>query len=477
MTDSTPESGQDLLRVTIREASNSFRSASDSPVSLTRAVLARIDELNSSLNCFITVLHESALDVARKSESRFRSGAALGPLDGIPIAVKDLIYIEGVKCTAGSEILRNHVASYDAPVVRRLKAAGAVIVGTANLHEFAAGVTSDNPHYGAVRNPWDETKVAGGSSGGSAAAVAAGLALGALGTDTGGSVRIPAALCGVVGLKPTYGRVSRLGVVPLSSSLDTVGCITRGVWDAAAVLNVIAGGEKGDMTTVESEVPDYTKALDRPFNGAKIGIPSKYFHEALDPDVEASFQGFVSQLEQAGCEVRKMEVDGIDQAVSDWFPIRRAEATAFHRKWLDSTPELYGDDVRKLLELGRDVSAVDYVTAINTRPMIMEKFSSSMEGLDALAVPATCVPATSIGQRTVKLSGRDVEVYLPLIRLTLPFNLVGFPAICLPADPVHGLPVGAQLIGRPFDEARILEVAHAYEAKYGPFPVPTLGSA
>ncbi len=464
-------------RVTIRDAASSFRSGSDSPVSLTRALLTRINDLGRSLNCFITVLDDSALDAARRSENRLRSGSALGPLDGIPIAVKDLIYIKGVKCTAGSEILRDHVAAYDAPVVQRLKAAGAVILGTTNLHEFAAGVTSENPHYGAVKNPWDETRVAGGSSGGSAAAVAAGLALGSLGTDTGGSVRIPASLCGVVGLKPTYGRVSRLGVIPLSSSLDTVGCIAGTVWDVAAMLNVIAGGEKGDMTTVESEVPDYTKALDRPFKGAKIGVPTNYFHDVVDPDVEASFQGFVSRLEQAGCEVHPMEVDGVDEASSAWFPIRRAEATAFHRKWLDATPGLYGDDVRRLLELGREVSAVDYVTAINTRPAVMEKFSSSMEGLDAMVVPATCVPATPIGQRTVKVSGKGIDVYSALNRLTLPFNLVGFPAICLPAGEVHSLPVGAQLVARPFDEARLLEIACAYETSHGPFPVPPLDSS
>lgn len=437
-----------------------------------KALFTRIEDLSGSLNCFITVLADSSLEAAQQSESRFKSGSPVGPLDGIPVAVKDLIYINGVRCTAGSEILRNHIASYDAPVVRKLKAAGAVIVGTTNMHEFAAGVTSENPHYGAVRNPWDENRVAGGSSGGSAAAVASGLALGALGTDTGGSVRIPAALCGVVGLKPTYGRVSRLGVVPLASSLDTVGCMTKSVWDTAAMLAVMAGGESGDATTAGSDVPDYLRELDKQFEGAKVGVPKKYFHECLDSDVEASFEAFLSKLVEMGCEVRPAEIHGVDEACSSWLPIRRAEATAFHLKWLDAAPGLYGDDVRKLLELGKEVSAVDYVNALNARPAIMEKFASSMEGLDLMAVPTTSVPAPLIGQKRVAVSGRDLDVYSALNRLTLPFNLVGFPAICLPGETARGMPIGVQLVARPFDESRLLIVAHAFESKYGPFPSP-----
>ena len=234
-------SNQSPVLGTIRELAASYRDGSASPTSAARACLSRIDALNKNLNCYITVLRDAALGAAEESEKRFRAGSPLGLLDGIPLAVKDLIYIQGVRCTAGSKILADNVAPYDAAVVRRLKAAGAVILGTTNLHEFAAGTTSVNPHYGAVRNPWDEGRVSGGSSGGSAAAVAAGMAAGALGTDTAGSVRIPAALCGVLGLKPTYGRVSRLGVVPLASSLDTVGILASCAWDAGAMLQCMAG--------------------------------------------------------------------------------------------------------------------------------------------------------------------------------------------------------------------------------------------
>ncbi len=401
-----------------------------------------------------------------------KSGTSLGPLDGMPVAVKDLIYIEGVRCTAGSRILKDHVAAYDAPVVRKLRAAGAVIIGTTNLHEFGAGVTSENPHYGPVRNPWDRAKVAGGSSGGSAVAVAEGMALGALGTDTGGSIRIPAALCGVVGLKPTYGRASRLGVVPLAPSLDTVGCISRSAWDAAAMLGAIAGGDEGDITTVGSAVPDYVGGLEEPFNGAKVGVPWGFFRGLVDAEVEGSFEGFVARLKEIGCDVREAELDGVAEATASWYPIRRAEATAFHRKWLDETPELYGDDVRRLLELGRDVSAVDYVSAVNSRPAVMESFARSMEGLDAMALPATCTPAIAVGQKTVVISGKEVDVYAALNRLTLPFNFVGFPVMAFPIGPARRLPLGVQLVARPFEEGRLLRIAHAYESRLGGFPLP-----
>ena len=262
---------------TIRELAAAYRSRSVTPTEATSGYLERIKELNPLLNCFITVLADSALKSAAESEKRIKDGNPRGPLEGVPIAVKDLIYINGVKCTAGSTILANNVAGYDAAVIKKLKAAGAVLIGTTNLHEFAAGVTSINPHYGPVRNPWDLTRISGGSSGGSAAAVAAGMAPASIGTDTGGSVRIPAALCGLVGLKPTYGRVSRLGVVPLSSSLDTVGVLNSSAWDAGALIQTIAGHEKEDLTTAESEVPDFLAEMSliviTPGRGAQGFLP------------------------------------------------------------------------------------------------------------------------------------------------------------------------------------------------------------
>ncbi len=458
----------------MRELASAYRAGSVLPVAATKEYLGRIATLGRELNCFITVLGDSALKSAEESEKRLKAGNPRSPLDGVPVAVKDIIYIEGVRCTAGSKILANNIATYDAPVVRQLKAAGAVIVGTTNLHEFAAGVTSVNPHYGAVKNPWDEERMAGGSSGGSAAAVAAGMAAAAIGTDTAGSVRIPAALCGVIGFKPTYGRLSRLGVVPLAPSLDTVGILSSTAWDSAAMLQTMSGREGEDMTTVAAEVPNYVDALSFPLSGARLGLVRSYFHDAVDPDLEKNFGAFISRLRNIGFTAEETELDWMDEVYDRWLPIRRAEATAFHLKWLESSPELYGDDVRELLELGKGVLAVDYVNALNARPSLMERFSEAMKPFDFLAVPTTSVVAPMIGQSEVDVGGKKIAVYPALNRLTLPFNYLGFPAASIPSGIVRGLPVGVQIVGKLFDEAGILRLIHAYEQRFGPYPSPTL---
>jgi aspartyl-tRNA(Asn)/glutamyl-tRNA(Gln) amidotransferase subunit A len=388
--------------------------------------------------------------------------------------VKDLIYIEGVRCTAGSKILANNVASYDAVVVKKLKAAGAVLLGTTNLHEFAAGVTNINPHYGPVRNPWDETRISGGSSGGSAAAVAAGMAAASIGTDTGGSVRIPSALCGILGLKPTYGRLSRLGVVPLSSSLDTVGVLASGAWDACALLQAMSGHEREDMTTADSEVPDYFAEMSLPLSSTKVGVPTAFFRGRLDPSVEDNFGVFTSKLKEIGCSVRDADFDFLDSAYDMWLPIRKAEATAFHLRWLESSPELYGDDVRKLLEEGLEVKAIDYVGAVNARPTFMERFTEAMKGFDFLALPCTCAPAPPIDKPSVEIRGKSVDVRAALIRPSIPFNYIGCPVVSIPSGLVRGLPVGIQLVGRLFDESGLLRLARTYEERFGPFPSPSL---
>jgi aspartyl-tRNA(Asn)/glutamyl-tRNA(Gln) amidotransferase subunit A len=457
--------------MSIRTLGEAYRAGTATPVALTGDLLGRIGRINPKINCFITVLGESALAEAKQSESRFNNGSPLGPLDGVPVAIKDIFYIKGVRCTAGSRILANNVAQYDSPVVTKLRESGAVLIGTTNLHEFACGTTSDNPHYGPVRNPWDLEKDAGGSSGGSAAAVASGLAGGAIGTDTGGSVRIPASLCGVLGLKPTYGRVSRLGVVPLASSFDTVGSLTSSAWDAAALLKAIAGHDPTDITTTDVEVPDYLADLRTPIDSARVGVPKKYFHDFLDPGVAGVFDSFVDRLRQIGCKVEDVDLDGIEDAYSLWVPIRRGEATAFHLRWLESVPELYAPDVRRLLELGKEVSAVEYIGAVNARPSLMQRFSNSIQDLDAVIVPTTCIPAPKLGSTKVVVGGKEMDTYSGLNRLCLPFNVVGFPALSVPAGQADGLPVGVQLVGKLFDESTILRIASAYEANFG---LPTL---
>ncbi|HYC26588.1 MAG TPA: amidase [Nitrososphaerales archaeon] len=458
-------------RPTILGLAAGYRNHSASPVDVTGELLSKVESTNSGTNWFITVLRESALRAAEKSAARHRDGKALGPLDGVPIAVKDIFYIEGVKCTAGSKILSDNIARYDAPSIRRLKGAGAIIIGTTNLHEFAAGVTSDNPHYGPVRNPWSSERVAGGSSGGSAACVAEGYAAAALGTDTAGSVRIPAALCGVIGVKPTYGLVSRLGVVPLAPSLDTVGVLGTTSVDAAILLDAISGHEEGDITTGDVAPTRLANGLGRS-KGARVGVPKKFFEGKVSSDVASNFEVFLSRLKEMGCGIVEVEMDCLDEVYPLWLPIRRAEATAFHLKWLDSTPGLYGADVRNLLELGREVRAVDYVSALNARPGMIEKALVSMKDVDLLALPTTCVPAPRIGEADVEISGARVEVYRALNTLTLPFNYLGFPSLTVPIGLVRGLPLGAQLAARLFDEVTALSLAHRYETSFGPMPAP-----
>lgn len=457
---------------TISELKEAYRSNSATPTEVTKAALARIGALNPRFNCFITVLPESAMEAAKASSRRMEEGKPIGPLDGVPVAVKDIVYIEGVRCTAGSNILSDNVAKYDAPAVRRLKAAGAVIVGTTNLHEFACGVTSENPHYGSVRNPWDPTRVSGGSSGGSAAATSLGMVAGALGTDTAGSVRIPASLCGVVGLKPTYGRVSRLGVIPLAPTFDTVGTLTASCTDAAIMLQAIAGGEQQDVTTSATAVPDYLSAVREKGGRVRLGVAKGYLREGVSPGVGRALDSFVGRLSELGWDLAEVDMPETEEASRLFPPIRRAEATAFHLRWLDAVPELYGADVKELLELGRAVKAVDYVNAVNARPGLMERALATMDGLDAVLSPCTPITAPPLGTRDVEVGGSTRPVYSTLNRLTLPLNVLGFPALSLPMGLVGGLPAGAQLFARPFEEGTLLrlgaEIERSLQGEAGP---------
>jgi len=461
--------------VTIRELNRAYRDGRTSPVKVTERYLDSIERLNPKLNCFITVLRGSSLAQAEEAEKQMKAGTLLGPLQGVPVAIKDLIYIEGVKCTAGSRILAESVAGYDAYLVRRLKKAGAVILGTTNLHEFAAGITNVNPHYGPVRNPWDPARISGGSSGGSAAAVSAGLAGAAIGTDTAGSVRLPAGLCGVVGLKPTYGLISRIGVIPLASSFDTVGTLTRSSWDAAALLSAVAGHDEGDVSTADVPLPDYVPEATAPLGQPKVGVPQGYFLEGLEAGVDTEFRAFLSRLTQIGCSVQPMEISAMAAVQDIFYPIRRAEASAFHEKWLSTEANLYGDDVRRTLELGARIPATQYINAQNSRPALREAFLGSMAPFDVLAAPTSMITAPSIGQSSIELNGKEADVQSTLVRLTLPFNVVGFPAVSLPVGLSAGLPVGAQLVARPFDEALLLRLANAYEERFGNFPDPPFG--
>jgi aspartyl-tRNA(Asn)/glutamyl-tRNA(Gln) amidotransferase subunit A len=449
----------DVTVLSIAQAANLIRRKDLSPVELAQACLERIGSLDARLRAFITVTREQALVAAQRAASAIALGNLKGPLHGIPLALKDLFDTAGVRTTAGSKIMADRVPREDAEATARLKAAGAVILGKLNMHEFAYGATGVNPHYGAALNPWDPTRISGGSSSGSGAAVAAGMALGALGTDTGGSVRIPAALCGITGLKPTYGRVSRRGVIPLSWALDHVGPMARTAIDAALILKAIAGHDPGDETSSEEPVPDYAKMLEDPrLRGLRVGVPHEYFFDVVDAEVLAAVRGAISALGEMGAQVSEVSLPQIAEAPAAVNAIMLPEALAYHRRWLAERPQDYGDDVRSRLEMGLLYPAVSYIEAQRLRSLIVKKWRERVfDRVDLLAVPTTPVPAPGLEEG-------DLQATLTLVRFTNPFNLVGLPAVSVPCGFTSGgLPIGLQLVGRWFEEGTVLAAAHAYQ--------------
>jgi aspartyl-tRNA(Asn)/glutamyl-tRNA(Gln) amidotransferase subunit A len=454
----------DLAFASIEEISRLYRKRKLSPVELTKLILARIDELNPRLNAYITVTADLALVQAKQAEARLFAPRGRrddrGPLDGIPISLKDNIYTQDIRTTAGSKILGKFIPQHDARVVRKLKEAGAVILGKTNLHEFAYGVTSNNPHYGPVHNPWDLRRIPGGSSGGSAAAVAAGLSYGSIGSDTGGSIRIPASLCGIVGLKPTLGRVSVRGVIPLSPHLDCVGPLARTVCDAAHLLEPILDRVKGQPSL---RAPEKSSAKLPKFT---LGIPKDFFLDAVSPEVCAVFEDALRVLKKQRVTLRKISLPLLKETEDAGNQIAWAEATHYHQEagWFPSRAADYGDDVRTRLEMGTKVSATTYLSALEFREKFIQQFHLSLEdtGVDALAVPTTPVTAPLIGQETVSPGNRSTRALL--LRANRPANLAGLPAISVPCGfTPGGLPVGLQLIGAVADEHLLLEIARLFE--------------
>jgi aspartyl-tRNA(Asn)/glutamyl-tRNA(Gln) amidotransferase subunit A len=435
-----------------------------SPVEATRAVLDRVEKFDRQLNSFITVLGDEALAQARAVEQEIRDGRYRGPLHGIPIAVKDLCYTKGTRTTAGSKILADFIPAYDATAVARLREAGAILIGKLNMHEFARGATNATSLIGACTNPWDTLRVPGGSSSGSAAAVAAGLCFGALGTDTGGSIRIPAALCGIVGLKPTYGRVSRYGVFPLSWSLDHVGPMTRTVMDAALILQVIAGYDRRDHTTRTAVVPDYSAALTRDIQGARLGIPKEFYFEQLDPAVGDSVRGAIQTLERAGAQVEEVSLPLSKYAAATGRLISLAESAEIHEKFLKTCSADYSPDVRAGFLAGQLILGKHYLRAQRLRSLIRHEMAEALRRIDVLVTPTVPISAPKIGRTTGTIGQETIDVMAALSRLTRPANLTGFPAISVPCGfTPEGLPIGLQLTGRPFAESTVLQLAYAYE--------------
>ena len=452
----------------IPEVARLYRQRKLSPVELTRFLLERINKLNAHLNAFITVSEELALQQAKRAESELvgkrgdKSRRDRGPLHGIPISLKDNIYTAEVRTTAGSRVLRDFVALHDAPVVTALKEAGAVLLGKTNMHEFAYGTTSNNPHYGAVRNPWDVSRIAGGSSGGSAAALAAGLCYGSIGTDTGGSIRIPSSLCGVVGLKPGLGRVSTDDVVPLSPTLDFVGPLARSAEDAALLLEAIGVRGKGERRLRLGRVPSSRSRRPR------LGVPQEFFLDVLSPEVERAFQTALRTLEKGGARLKEVFLPLLPETEDAGNQIAWAEATHYHQHagWYPAHAEEYGEDVRKRLEKGTKVPAVAYLQALELRDQFIAAFHVILEEeeLDALVVPTTPITATRVGEESVAIKGSSHPTRALLLRLNRPANLAGVPAISVPCGLTeNGLPVGLQFIGAVTEELLLLELAYNFE--------------
>jgi len=473
----------DLTALTIHESAELLRRREVSSRELAEAALDRIAAVDARVHAFLTVTPEHALERADAADARLAEGDA-SPLLGVPVAIKDVLVTQGIRTTCGSKMLEGFVAPYEATVVRRLFDAGAVLVGKTNMDEFAMGSSTENSAYGTTRNPWDLERVPGGSSGGSAAAVAAGEAAFAIGSDTGGSIRQPAALCGVVGMKPTYGRVSRYGLVAFASSLDQVGPFTRDVRDTALVLNAICGHDPFDSTSAPIETPDFTAGLDEGVRGMRIGVPREYMPANLDAGVRQRVEDALAALAGQGAEiVRDVPLPSTEAALAVYYIIAPSEASANLARYdgvkygfsyrqgdsmwdnMEKTRGLgFGPEVKRRIMIGTYALSSGYYDAYylkaqKVRTVIRREFDAAFDQYDALVSPVTPTPAFRIGEKT----GDPYEMYLNDV-FTLPVNIAGLPGISVPCGFVDGLPVGLQVIGKPFDEATVLRVARAYEA-------------
>lgn len=434
------------------ELGRAIRAGETTSEAATERCLGVIRDRDRSINAFITVLADTALDAARTADRELRAGHDRSPLHGVPISIKDILDISGLPTTAASHVRREHVAARDATVIARLRDAGAVMVGKTNLHEFALGTTNEESAYGPVHHPLDATRSPGGSSGGSAASVLAGMAYASIGTDTGGSIRIPSAACGLVGLKPRFRDVPTQGVVPLSASLDHVGPLCATVADAAALFRIIA------------DAPGFDGPLQpRPARGLRLGVPRRYFFELLDDEVASAFDATCARLVAAGVALDDVVIPHASQIPAAYLHVALTEAAAFHAKALETRPDDYTPTVRARLEAGRYVLAEDYLRALRCCAVLRGEVSAALDGRDALLLPALAVPATPLGAATVRVSGTDEPVRNVTLRLTQLFNLTGHPAISVPCGATGaGLPIGAQLVGS--STAALLQTAATLES-------------
>jgi aspartyl-tRNA(Asn)/glutamyl-tRNA(Gln) amidotransferase subunit A len=469
-----------MIEKTVAELSAALASGEITSVELTRAYLDRIALYNTELNAYITVCEESALEQARIADEQRAAGSTL-PLLGIPIAHKDLFCTKGVLTTSGSKILHNFISPYDATVVERMQAAGAVMLGKTNMDEFAMGSSNESSYYGAARNPWDIDKVPGGSSGGSAAAVAADLCAMATGTDTGGSIRQPAAFCGITGIKPSYGRISRWGMIAYASSLDQAGPLCKSAEDAALLLNVMAGVDDKDSTSLSLPAEDFTASLNESLDGLKIGLPKQHFAEGLDAGIDAAIRNAIAELEALGATVKEIDLPNSDLAISAYYVIAPAEASAnlsrfdgvrygyrcenpvdLEDMYKRSRSEGFGDEVKRRIMVGTYALSAGFYDAYyrkaqKIRRLVKEDYARAFEDVDVIIGPTT--PSPAFGLDSIKDS---VTMYLEDI-YTIALNLAGLPGISVPAGFVDGLPVGMQIVATDFAEAKLLNVAHQFQ--------------
>lgn len=447
------------IRTIVADVQVGKRLASD----IVKDSLAQAAKVQDRFRPFITLLPEKAQVQAAAVDARIKAGEKL-PLAGVPFAVKDLIQVAGIPTTCGSRLFADKKAGQDAEVVRRLVSAGAVLIGTLNLHEFAFGFTGENATYGDCKNPWDAARIAGGSSSGSAVAVALNVCPFTLGSDTGGSIRHPAALSGVFGLKPTYGRVSRSGVAPLSWSMDHVGPLVRTAGDAAQVLKVLAGRDPGDESSSRRPVPDYPREIEKPIQGLRLGIPHRWFFEALQPAVGDAVMTALDKLGSLGCKQVQVTLPHLEEVVGAHRAILFPEASSYHEPFLGEKGALYSADIRHLLQSGLFFPAVDYVKAQRLRRQVRRAWAKVFDSVDCLVTPTSPIVATKFGESDVDLPGGRKPLVRAYLDFTLPFNFSGHPALSLPCGFTNQkLPIGLQLVGKPFDEATILRIAHHYQ--------------
>ncbi len=461
--------GAELTHLTLVQAAEAIAARQVSSLEVVQACLARIDKQQSVLNAFIAVDGEQGLQAAREADAELARGRCRGPLHGVPLAHKDLFYRAGRVSTCGSKILRDYVPDHTATVLGRLDAAGALEIGRLNMAEFALGPTGHNEHFGHCRNPWNPEHITGGSSSGSGCAVAGRLVYGALGSDTGGSVRIPSAFCGVVGLKPTHGRVSRYGLMPVAFSLDQAGPLARTVRDCARLAAVIAGADSDDPTASGEGVPDYEAGLERSVKGVRIGVPRAYFYDRVTGEVEQAIAAAQEVFRGMGAEVLDVELPDI-QALQDVTNIiQAAEAAAVHRKWMAERPGDYSAQVLGRLQPGLYIPATRYLEALELRGVMTERYLSDVFAkVDVLHIPGASFPAPSLAEADVQADPGYREMLFEVARCTRPINFLGLPALGMPMGfSAGGLPLGFQLVGRPFAEGLLLNLGHLYQKETG----------